>query len=188
MTLKHIGAAFYGVLLSVVLGACTSVPHTSGPASTVRADANQMLTGRMVVNVAPHGADPARTLNAHFELRGHAQRGALDLSTPLGSLLAQARWEPDGAWLHTPRGKTRFANLNALTRQMLGETLPLSALFDWLRGQPWADAPYQGLAIPESGFSQMGWRVDLTRWAESVVVATRLQAPDVTIRVKLDER
>jgi outer membrane lipoprotein LolB len=173
------------------VSACTTLhkPATS-PQSAARMDNGQPLAGRMVVSVAEHGADVARTLSAHFELRGHTQRGALDLSTPLGSLLAQAHWAPEGAWLRTPKGETRFANLDALTHQMLGETLPLWALFDWLRGQPWPGAPYQRLndAHPttDSGFTQIGWRIDLSLWNKSVVVATRAQAPLVTVRAQLE--
>jgi outer membrane lipoprotein LolB len=186
-----LAAVFYCVM-TVVLSACAFVPQISELSPITHVDTNQVLTGYMVVTVAQHGADPGRTLNAHFELRGRPQQGTLDLSTPLGSLLAQAHWGPEGAWLRSSRGETHFVNLEALTYQMLGDTLPLSALFDWLCGQPWGVAPYQALDAsesnpnPRSGFTQMGWRIDLSRWTRSVVVATRLKAPVVTMRVKLE--
>jgi outer membrane lipoprotein LolB len=39
--------------------------------------------------------------------------------------------------LATPRGESTFTDLDALTRQALGESVPVSALFDWLQGRPW---------------------------------------------------
>jgi outer membrane lipoprotein LolB len=178
------------VLAAVALSACSNVPKVpqSDPAQQAQASSSQSLAGRLIVKVAENGPQqPARSLNAHFELRGQAQRGALDLSTPLGSLLAQARWEPEAAWLRTPRGETRFDNLDTLSQKLLGQTVPVAALFDWLRARPWAGAPHQALDVAESGFTQIGWRVDVSRWAkQSVVTAIRLQAPTVTVSAQLE--
>jgi outer membrane lipoprotein LolB len=177
--------------VAAAISACSVVPKLPASEAAQQADANhngQPLTGRLIIKVAEGGPQqPARSLHANFELRGQAERGALDLSTPLGSLLAQAHWEPEAAWLRTPRGETRFASLDALTQKMLGETLPLAALFDWLRARPWVGAPHQAFDVAESGFTQVGWRIDLSRWArQSVVLATRLRAPTVTVSAQLE--
>jgi outer membrane lipoprotein LolB len=176
------------VLAAVALSACSNVP-ISDPAKQANTSASSpQLAGRLIIKVAENGPQqPARSLSAHFELRGQAQRGALDLSTPLGSLLAQARWEPEAAWLRTPRGETRFDNLDTLSQKLLGQTVPVAALFDWLRARPWAGAPHQAVDVAESGFTQIGWRVDVSRWAKlSVVTAIRLQAPTVTVSAQLE--
>ena len=34
-----------------------------------------------------------------------------------------------------------YADLDALAAAALGEGVPMLALFDWLRGRPWAGAP-----------------------------------------------
>jgi outer membrane lipoprotein LolB len=70
---------------------------------------------------------------------------------------------------------------------VLGETLPLAALFDWLRGRPWPGAPSRPVAAPP-GFEQLGWRVDLARFAEGQVDARRDRAPAVNVRARLDMR
>jgi hypothetical protein len=64
----------------------------------------------------------------------------------------------------TPQGTRRFADLDALTREVLGESVPLEAWFDWLHGRPWPGAA----STPEpggAGFGQLGWAVDLSRFA-----------------------
>lgn len=179
MTWRARAAAFAAALL---LAACASVaPPGIEPQG-------ETLSGRLAVNVAqaPDGT-PARSLSAAFELQGDARIGRLNLSTPLGSMLAQARWSPGHVVLKTPQGEREFSDLDGLTREALGETLPLAALFDWLRGHPWPGAPSTQIAPPAgSGFEQLGWTVDLTRFEQATVVASRRRAPAVTVRAKLD--
>ena len=98
------------------------------------------LAGRLAVRVEAHDGTAARSENAAFELQGSAQAGRLDLSTPLGSVLAQARWAPGSVVLATPQGERSFTDLDALTQEVLGESVPVAALFDWLRGRPWPGA------------------------------------------------
>jgi outer membrane lipoprotein LolB len=62
--------------------------------------------------------------------------------------------------------------------------LPLAALFDWLRGRPWPRAVSQARS---GGFEQLGWVVDLSRRAEGWLLVRREAAPEVTVRVLLDE-
>lgn len=69
-------------------------------------------------------------------------------------------------------------------KEGVAAALPLAALFDWLRGRPWPRAESQ--ARPD-GFEQLGWVVDLSRRAEGWLLARREEAPEVTVRVRLDE-
>ena len=147
----------------------------------------ETLSGRLAVRVDASAATPAQSVSAAFELRGDAGRGRLDLSTPLGSVFAQARWAPGSVLLVTPQGDTRFDDLDALTRAVLGESLPIAALFDWLRGRPWSGAASTPSVAPaEPGFEQLGWVVNLARFDEAQVAARRERAPAVTVRAKLD--
>jgi outer membrane lipoprotein LolB len=148
--------------------------------------AGETLVGRLSVNVEASDGAPARSLAAAFELQGNPRDGRLDLSTPLGSVLARARWSPSQVVLMTPKGETEFADLDALTREALGESLPLAALFDWLRGRPWPGAPSLALSGSAAGFDQLGWTVNLARFDEAVVTARRASPPPVTVRIKLD--
>jgi len=172
----------HGALLAVaacaaLASACTTVP----PAPAAGTD---VLSGRLALRVEPLGSEAPRSVSAAFDLRGDSRAGTLGLSTPLGSMLAQARWSPAEVVLTTPRETRRFASLDALTREALGESVPIEAWFDWLRGRPW---PGAASAPSEPGFRQLGWRVDLAQFGAGTIAATReAPAPIVTVRIRLD--
>ncbi len=175
------GGRAAALILALALSACAVV--TPVPAS----EAGSTLSGRLAVKVDGDGSAAPRSVSAAFELQGDPQAGRLNLSTPLGSVLAQARWAPGQVALVTPQGETPFADLDALTREVLGESLPVAALFDWLRGRPWPGAASTATLPPaEPGFEQLGWVVDLARFDQAWIVATRRAAPVVTVRAKLD--
>ena len=166
---------------ALLLSACTVAPKGG------ESRGSDTLSGRFSVRVDGTDGVAARSITAAFELLGSANSGQLNLSTPLGSVLAQARWAPGQVVLVTPKGETNYPDLDALTREILGEGLPVAALFDWLRGRPWpGTVSTPTSAIGETGFEQLGWVVDLTRIDDSWVVARRERAPVVTLRAKLD--
>ncbi len=175
------GAA--ALALSLMLSACASLQHEARP-PLVNADDLQ-LSGRLSVQVSGSTGKPEGG-NAAFELLGSPAAGRLELSTPLGSLVARARWAPGEVLLQTPNDERRFADLDALTRELLGEPVPVAALFDWLRGRPWPELASQPLAAPAQGFSQLGWQIDLSRFDDGLVVATRPAEPAITLRARLE--
>jgi len=191
-----------GVALAftLVAAACTTVPPAPSEATNV-------LSGRLALRVEPLADEAPRSVSAAFDLRGDSRAGTLGLSTPLGSMLAQARWSPAEVVLTTPRETRRFASLDALTREALGESVPIEAWFDWLRGRPWPGAPSSPVqatssspsdiapalpgallsATPAPGFRQLGWRVDLAQFDAGAIAATReTPAPVVSVRIRLD--
>lgn len=161
----------------LALAGCATLPPEPPP------DAPR-IAGRLSVRV---DADPVRAVTASFELRGDASNGLLLLSSPLGAAMAEARWSPASTVLVSPNGRLRYADLDDMAAQTLGERLPMSALFEWLRGRPWAGAPHAALAPPARGFEQLGWQVRLERWAEGFVEARRGSPPPVTVRARLEE-
>jgi len=193
-----------GVALAftLVAAACTTVPPA--PPS----EASDVLSGRLALRVEPVANEAPRSVSAAFDLRGDSRAGSLGLSTPLGSMLAQARWSPAEVVLTTPRETRRFASLDALTREALGESVPIEAWFDWLRGRPWPGAPNAPVgaapvdvgavasaerapsaasAASAPGFRQLGWRVDLAQFGAGTIAATReTPAPVVSLRIRLD--
>ncbi len=138
----------------------------------------------MSLRIDASAAQPAQSVSAGFELQGDGEGGELRLNSPLGTRMATARWAHGLALLLTSEGERRFASLDDLARQALGEALPLAALPDWLAGRPWPGAPQQ--ATPE-GFEQLGWQVLLTRRGEGWIEARRSTPPAVLVRVKLDD-
>lgn len=175
--LRHCGWLLAGVLLS----ACVSLPPPP-PALPVQTG-DLRLSGRLSVQVAGIQGAKAQGGNAGFELQGSPTAGQLELSTPLGSLLARARWDSSDVLLQTPRDERHFDNLDSLTRELLGEAIPVAALFDWLKGRPWPAAPHK----PTLGqsFQQLGWDVDLSQYGDGLILAKRSE-PEATLRVRLD--
>lgn len=136
---------------ALLLAACASV-STPPP---------QGWSGKLGYRVEATASTRAQAGSALFELEGSAQAGSMRLTSPLGTLLAEARWGTQGVWLRTERGEQSYASLDelgaALGEALQGPPLPLVALFDWLQGRP---SPAAAHAPAEGGFSQFGWRVE----------------------------
>ncbi|WP_343627430.1 outer membrane lipoprotein LolB [Roseateles sp.] len=173
----------------LALGACSSVPKTSADEAAALADAPR-LTGKfgLIVPAGAGGQPRGQNVTANFELLGDPTRGQLEMSSPMGSLVARVSWKPGGASVRTPDGERQYDDIDDLTQDLLGEALPLRALFDWLRGRPWSQAPHR--ASGDKGFEQLGWQVDLTRFDVQLISARRLNPngaePLATLRLKLD--
>jgi outer membrane lipoprotein LolB len=163
------------LLMALALAGCAQLQKAQ-PAPT----GESRLSGRISVTVAGDVHNRGTGGAASFELFGGPEAGRLELTSPLGTLVARATWQPGLVALQTPDRERRFDDLDALTREMLGETVPVAALFDWLNARPWPAAPHQRTA---GGFEQLGWRIEPKPPA---LVATRLSDPVVTLRAKLD--
>jgi outer membrane lipoprotein LolB len=168
-----------GTLVLPMLAACAQL---APPAPADRS----LIAGRLSVQVAARGADPARAFSGQFELRGDAQAGALDISGPLGATVVRAWWSAGHYQLDDGQRTREFASLDALAQEALGEALPLAALFDWLRLRPWPGARHTPRADGQPGFEQLGWIIDTHEAAEGLLLAQRPAAPAVSLRVRLD--
>ena len=175
-------AAAAALAMLALLSGCANVAPLPG---ALGASVGESVAGRLALRGDAADGKEARSMSAAFELQGRPEAGQLDLSTPLGTRLAQARWTPGRVVLTTPQGETPYPSLDALTSEVLGESLPVAALFDWLRGRPWSGAAYVA-ASPGPGFRQLGWNVDLARFAEDTLVAVRELPPAVSVRVKIE--
>jgi outer membrane lipoprotein LolB len=169
--------AAWVLLAAALLSACAT------PRPPVQAGEAPWTSGRISVRIEATAAQAAQGVSAAFELRGDGDSGELHLISPLGSQLIAARWSPGVAVLNTPQGEQRYATLDDLSRQALGEALPLAALPDWLKGRPWPAAPH---TIHDAGFEQLGWQVVMSQRPEGLIEARRTAAPGVTLRVRLD--
>lgn len=163
-------------LAAAWLAGCATPPPAPGETA--------WTSGRLAVNIAADAGQAAQSMSAAFELRGDDRSGELRLNSPLGTRVAQARWAPGLAVLDTPEGERRFDTLDELSRQALGEALPLAALPDWIAGRPWPAAPHLGR---DDGFEQLGWQVLLLRLADGVIEARRPAPPAVVVRLRLDQ-
>ncbi len=169
----------------ILLQGCANTP---GALPTHPAPGGVDLAGRLSLklNPGPASTAPAQSLSAVFELQGHPLDGTLSLSTPLGTRMAQARWQGTRAELIDPQGQRTQGTLDELTQQALGYHLPVSALMSWLQGQPAPDIPSALLPPPHQGFTQLGWTIHLDRWSDRLLVATHNNLDHIEVRVKLD--
>ena len=167
------------LLATLALAGCAAVPPAQ-PGS-------QTLSGRLALQVDALPDRPAQSISASFDMRGSAEQGELRLSTPLGTTLAAAFWGPGEARLVTPQGEKRFDDLDALSRDAFGESLPLRALPDWLQGRPWAGAAEPAAPLhPGPGFVQLGLTIDLARFDSGQLQAWRAGPPSVRLRAQMD--
>jgi outer membrane lipoprotein LolB len=162
--------------LALARAGCAQLQKAPAPVA-----AEARLSGRISVTVAGNVHNRGTGGAASFELFGGPQAGRLELTSPLGALVARAEWRPGLVTLRTPGEERRFDDLDTLTRELLGEPVPVAALFDWMQARPWAAAPHQKTA---AGFEQLGWRIEPKLPS---LVAVRLAEPTVTLRARLDD-
>ena len=155
-----------GASLLVMLAGCANPARQLAPA-----DAASYWSGRMSVQVQE---SPPQTTSGSFELSGSPAVGELVLLNPLGNIVARVRWDQAQASV-TQNNRTRQADsLDALIQELLGTSLPIAALFDWLQGK---------------NTQASGWQADLANRDNGKIVAQRLSPlPEAMLRIVLDER
>lgn len=152
------------LLLATFLSGCAQLPRQAS-----RSAGEDFWSGRLSLHIQ---SDPLQSLSAAFELKGAPDQGELRLSTPLGTTLLTARWSPTEALLDAENKTHRFPNIDTLLQQATGASVPLLALFDWLRGR---------------ASEAEGWSADLSRRSDGRITARRnLPAPAAQLRIVLD--
>lgn len=152
------------VLALAVLTGCAQAPQQT----QAREDAAQWR-GRLALRVDNQAA---QSFFASFELSGHAHAGELLLSGPLGSAVADLQWAPHVAVLRSNGQTQSFDSLQALATQATGTSIPIAALFHWLRGESVQEA---------------GWQADLSELAQGRLLARRTYpAPAAELRLILE--
>ena len=183
------------LVLPLLLGACAALPAPHG--------ADHHYAGRFslaVTRIDPAGDAPQRDAwTGRFTLQVDARSLTLDLVSPLGSTIARFETDAREARLLVPsNGGVRVehgADAQALSEQVLGWSLPVAGMPDWVEGRPSSARPFRPL--PADGdkerFEQDGWSVTVEP-ATADRPGRRLQmdrngragAPDVALRVVLD--
>jgi outer membrane lipoprotein LolB len=152
-------------LLIAFVAGCASPPRTSGPADALTGP----WSGRLALEVEE---SQRQSFSAAFELKGSASAGELALYNPLGGTMAVLSWAPGSARLLANGQAREFASFEALVAHATGAAIPVSALFDWLRG---IDTPVSG------------WKADLSLLAQGRLRAQRLDPPPrADLRVVLE--
>lgn len=113
----------------------------------------------------------SQSFSAMFELRGTAQAGGLVLLSPFGNLIAQLDWKDGHAQLVSGQNTRTSDSLDTLLQDVTGTRIPVTALFNWLKG---------------TQASATGWQADLTGIADGRLTARRDDPqPTATLRIAL---
>ena len=150
--------------LALFLAGCAQPPR----ASDGLAARGEAWSGRLALQVE---GQASQSFSALFELRGNAQQGELALLSPLGTSLGQLAWKDGHAEWASGQDKRTSDSLDALLREATGTSLPVAALFHWLRGE-------QATAA--------GWQADVSAIDQGRLTARRDHPlPQATLRIAL---
>jgi len=188
----RLAASFMTAVVLSVLGACSTWQppplDQSMPANSAANVAQQArFAGHLSLKLQAFEGKSAEGGSFHFDLQGLATAGVLDISTPLGTMVASVRWSPENASLLTPDGQQVYASMDALLTQTIGEPLPISTIMQWLKGQP--DPSLPSTWVESTQFDQAGWRVDTAELSSGVLHANRDPQPHVRgarLSIRLD--
>ena len=143
------GVAAALLALLVLLAGCAAPPRVQPPPGCALD-----YSGRLAV--VEQGAG-ARNLYGSFELRLDGDSGWLEIGSPLGQMLARARWSAASASVDDGHRRRVYPTFEDMTEASVGLRLPRAALQDWVRGRAAAGWPSRELA--GGGFEQLGWQV-----------------------------
>lgn len=176
-------------LVTALLGACTTL-------APVR-EAERVHQGRFSVTAT--WPDRAENSSGRFSLAIHGDGLTLDLASPLGNTMARIDTDASGARMTAPGAngevqRLRGANADALAEEVLGWSLPVSGIGDWIIGRPVPVRPHQTIA-DGTAIEQDGWTIRvLDRFAANAAPrrlnferAAAPNSPAVTLRLVLDD-
>lgn len=153
---------------AIVLAACATTAPTSMSQSPVGAYREVIdLAGRLSVNYEKDGKP--ETLSGKFNWSQKGERIDVALASPLGQTLAKISVTPDSATLTQTDQAPRVAkDINSLTAQALGWSLPVAGLRDWLQGYATASGGKRFAASPASNSvtTADGWRLTFVSWQD----------------------
>ena len=125
------------------------------------------LSGRLSVNYQKDGQPGSVTGNFNWMQR--PGRIDVSLASPLGQTIAKISVTPQEAVLTQGARAPRVApDIDTLSAQALGWTLPVSGLRDWLQGYATGADGKRFTASPgnNSVFTQDGWRLRFVSWQD----------------------
>jgi outer membrane lipoprotein LolB len=176
------------VLAALLLAACA----TPTPPGTVRSYA-----GKFSLQLT--GGDHQQSMSGRFAMSVDGEHVTLDLATPLGNTVARVNSRPGRAQLTVPGSDgprtEEGSDPDALSQRVLGWTLPVAGLPDWIEGRPTSSEPYRLEPAQDGGsiLQQQGWEIRFDPRGQDGRIrrlqldrAEQGQAPSVHLRVVLD--
>lgn len=170
MPIRHLSRLVLGAACAAVLAGCAtpSAPLTH-PTAQVGAYRDTIdLSGKLSVNYQKDGQPQSITGNFTWNQRP----GNIDvaLMSPLGQTVATINVTPTTATLtQSGRAPRTEKDIDTLTAQTLGWTLPVAGLRDWLQGHATDAAGKHFAASPANNTvtTKDGWRLRFVEWQDS---------------------
>ena len=151
------------------LSACASMPGPAASQATVSPYRDSVeLAGRLSVNYDKGGQ--SETLSGKFTWSQTPAAVDVALLSPLGQTIAKIHVTPASATLTQSDNAPRVArDIDSLTAQTLGWSLPVSGLRDWLQGYATGADGARFAASPanNSVTTPDGWRLTFVSWQDA---------------------
>lgn len=155
-------------LVSVaVLSACSSLDtqRASDNADAVEISKQLHRVGRFAVLVYDKTEERNKdSVQGNFDWSSVGKQITLDLSSPLGQVLARVEVHPGLSRLTRANGEVfEASNPDVLIQEVIGRTFPVSGLRYWIYGRPIPGLSLESAEYDEqqrlTKFSQAGWNV-----------------------------
>ena len=187
--------AFALAAFAAVLSGCatTHAPLSQAPVAAYRDTVN--LAGRLSVNYQRDGK--AESITGKFNWQQTPGRVDVSLASPLGQTIASISVTPESATLTQADRPPRVAkDLETLTNESLGWSLPVSGLRDWLQGYATGADGTRFTASPANSnvVTRDGWRLRFVSWQDDTsatpqpkrIDADRNDGQELAIRIVID--
>ncbi len=183
------------LLFAAVLTGCATVSVDDTRVAAYRQDVD--VSGRLSVRYQKDGKE--ESLSGKFTWSQHGSQIDVSLASPLGETIATIHVTPQAATLTQRDQQPRVApDVNTLTAQSLGWSLPVAGLRDWLQG--YADSADGSRFIASRARNSVqtrdGWRLRYVSWDDGAQpVPKRIDAErsataasdEVAIRIVIDQ-
>ena len=161
------------LLLSAVLGAAmlagcatTSAPRSTAAVAPLRDSLE--LSGRIAINYSKDGKH--ESLSGKFTWAQTRNSTDVSLISPTGQTVAVISVTPNEATLKQSGQPLRSApDLDSLSYQTLGWSLPVSGLREWLQGHAVAadGKPFVASPANDSVITRDGWKLEYLSWQDA---------------------
>ncbi|ATQ78718.1 outer membrane lipoprotein LolB [Massilia violaceinigra] len=158
---------FLALACAALLSACVTAPTNLSKASVAAYREAIELNGRLTVNYQKDGQ--TETLTGKFAWNQTPAAVNVSLASPLGQTIATISVTPDSATLVQGDRAPRVArDIDTLTAQTLGWSLPVSGLRDWLQGYATGADGRRFTASPAANTvtTADGWRLTFVSWQD----------------------
>jgi outer membrane lipoprotein LolB len=174
MSMRFSRLAASALMAAALAGCATGAAKLSNPAATVGPYRDTIsLTGRLAVTYENDGQPGSMNGKFTWDQRpGHLDVAML---SPLGQTQATIAVTPQAATLTLAGQPPREAkDIDTLTAQTLGWSLPVSGLRDWLQGYATDANGKRFIASPanNSVVTQDGWRLRFATWQAGTATPT----------------